>query len=52
MALPFLIVRYDHLGLVVGRARVRVCTFMCVYTRANPKVKAVLDTNISTRIVN
>ena len=32
MAPPFLIVTYDLLGLVVGRALMRVCTFnLCVY---------------------
>ena len=30
----------------------RVCTFMCVHTLANPKVKRVLDTNIMTRFGN
>ena len=49
---PFLIVAYDHLGLVVGLARMRVCTFMCVYAHANPKVKPVLDTNVMTKIAN
>ena len=49
---PFVIVAYDHPGLVVGLARLRVCTCMCIYTHANPEVKPVLETNIMTRIVN
>ena len=30
----------------------RVCTCMCVFAHANPKLKPVLDTNIVTNIVN
>ena len=43
----------DLVGLavgLVGLARMCVCTFMCVYAHAKPKVK--LGTNKMTRIVN
>ena len=43
-----LTVVYDYVGL----ARTRVCTFLCVYTHTNPKIKPVLNTNILTRIAN
>ena len=48
---PFLRVVYDFLGLAVGLARM-LYVHLCVYTRANPKVKPVLDTYIMTRIAN
>ena len=34
---PFLIAAYDHLGLVDGLARMRVCTIMCVYIYTHAK---------------